>query len=226
MFLLAVVALLWMGAVAQQLASVDVCVTRLVTGTELIDAHVAPGSTNGVLYLLRKAGLVVRFDRRNATNQALQTVVDFSTSVRNSGEMGALSLAFHPRFATNRLFYVLFIRNPDQNSVVTEFTMNAAGTSASSPRVVLDVPRSNFGNHKGGSLLFGADGKLYITLGDGGDSNDTPDMGQNKLGLLGKILRIDVDGRDAGKQYAVPADNPFVGDSSFAPEIFTIQVDP
>ena len=207
-----------LSLVVAQLPEMDVCVSRLTQGSELIDAHVAP-SSNGPFFVLAKSGVLSRFFR---TNSVLQPVLDISSQVRNSGEMGALSFAFHPRFQTNSLFYVLYIRTGDSNTIVSEFKM--ADGSASAERIVLNIAMDRaFGNHKGGTLVFSPlDGFLYVALGDGGDSNDTPDTGQSPTSLFGKILRIDVNGRASGKPYAVPANNPFVSDSSFLPEIFAM----
>ncbi len=88
-----------------------------------------------------------------------------------------------------------------------------------------------FSNHNGGPILFGPDdGYLYLALGDGGRADDTglghtPGTGNAQDGtkLLGKIIRIDVDSPGTGgKQYAIPADNPFVGMAGFAPEIYAM----
>ena len=77
-----------------------------------------------------------------------------------------------------------------------------------------------FANHKGGQLVFGADGFLYIGLGDGGSAGDPSTTAQNLFSLLGKMLRIGVDPPFTGSlQYAIPADNPFVGGGGL-PEIY------
>ncbi|MCL5102923.1 MAG: PQQ-dependent sugar dehydrogenase [Armatimonadetes bacterium] len=154
-------------------------------------------------------------------------------------ERGLLGMAFHPNNAANGKFYVHYTAptattNWDHKNVVSEFTVsgNPSIANAASERVLLtfDHPQSN---HNGGTIAFGADGKLYIASGDGGNANDedpagspivghTPSTGnaQDLTKLLGKILRIDVDSMDAGMQYHIPADNPFVGNPSAQKEIY------
>eukprot|EP00029_Vermamoeba_vermiformis_P003188 TRINITY_DN1356_c0_g1_i1.p1 TRINITY_DN1356_c0_g1~~TRINITY_DN1356_c0_g1_i1.p1 ORF type:complete len:616 (+),score=131.59 TRINITY_DN1356_c0_g1_i1:243-1850(+) len=109
-------------------------------------------------------------------------------------------------------------------SIVAEY--RAAGGDASATTAdPVEVRRifeytQPYGNHNGGQLLFGADGYLYLMFGDGGSGDDPQKNGQNKQNYLGKILRIDIDRQANGKNYAIPSDNPFVGDEDYIPEIW------
>lgn len=152
----------------------------------------------------------------------------------NYDERGLLGMAFHPNYAGNGKFYVYYNAPPatlgfDNRSIISELTVSADPNLAdpTSERVVLtfDQPQST---HNGGQLAFGPDdGYLYISSGDGGNANDagphhTPVIGnaQDTTNLLGKILRIDVDNRDPGLQYAIPATNPFAGSATDRREIY------
>ncbi len=156
-------------------------------------------------------------------------------------EDGLMSIAFHPGFKTNGLFYVYYNqKNPaDQHpqpqnypfrSVISEFKISAADrdkADMSSERILMEVPQP-FWNHKGGELAFGPDGYLYLGLGDGGAGGDPFGSGQSTETLLAKMLRIDVNSRaTAGDgnhshelQYGIPGDNPFVKEKNARHEIF------
>lgn len=139
-------------------------------------------------------------------------------------ERGLLGLAFHPQFAENGRFFVYYSAPPragapagwDHTSRVSEFSVAADGADRADPgsgRVILEVDQPQ-SNHNGGSIAFGPDGCLYIPLGDGGGARDVGrghppgGNGQDITTLLGKILRIDIDGPEP---YGIPKDNPFVG---------------
>jgi glucose/arabinose dehydrogenase len=144
--------------------------------------------------------------------------LDITDRVGSGGsEQGLLGLAFHARFAENGRFYVNYTdRQGDTH--IAEFRA-AAGADTADPateRTVL-VQDQPFANHNGGQLRFGPDGFLYIGLGDGGSGGDPLGSGQNLGTLLGKLLRIDVNG---SAPYAVPGDNPFVSRGGARPEIW------
>ena len=137
--------------------------------------------------------------------------VDLSDRVEAGGERGLLGVAFHPQFATNGRLFVHYSRKGDGATVISELTASGdhATASAASERVIFTLSQP-FANHNGGEIAFGPDGYLYIGLGDGGSGGDPFGNGQNRQVLLGKILRIDVDGPHAsGEEYAIPEDNPY-----------------
>jgi hypothetical protein len=133
--------------------------------------------------------------------------LDIDSIVRSTGnEQGLFSLAFHPQYAANGLFYVNFT-NENGDTRVARYTVtgNANVADPGSRKVILAIDQP-FGNHNGGQIAFGPDGMLYVGMGDGGSGGDPLGHGQNLNTLLGALLRIDVDG---GDPYAVPGDNPF-----------------
>jgi glucose/arabinose dehydrogenase len=137
--------------------------------------------------------------------------VDLSDRIQAGGEQGLLGLAFHPDFATNGRVFVHYSRLGDGATVISELTASADRSTAdpASERVIFTLEQP-FSNHNGGQIAFGPDGYLYIGLGDGGSGGDPFGNAQNLQVLLGKILRIDVDGAHAaGKEYAIPDTNPY-----------------
>jgi uncharacterized repeat protein (TIGR01451 family) len=134
--------------------------------------------------------------------------LNLSGLITLGGEQGLLGLAFHPNYAANGFFYVYYTdRIGVGNSVVARYHVSANPdvADAGSAVQILNVSQP-YANHNGGTLLFGPDGYLYVGLGDGGSGGDPQNNAQNKETLLGKILRLDVDG---GSPYAIPPTNPF-----------------
>ncbi len=141
-------------------------------------------------------------------------------------EEGVHGIAFHPRFAENRLFYLSYSQNDPRRTVISE--MRATSAKDSTPdalpeteRVLLEILQP-LADHWGGHMAFGPDGCLYIALGDGGLRDDPYRLAQNPWVLHGKILRIDVNGRSGSLPYAIPADNPFAKQQMVRPEIFAL----
>lgn len=185
--------------------------------SQITDLQFVPGRKTQ-LVVLQKEGKAVVVDLASGKRA---TILDLP--VTTASEQGLLGLAFHPRFAENRRVYVNYTAREDGEVVtrIAEFTL-AAGElpgAATNERILLRQVQP-YPNHDGGQVLFGPDGMLYIGLGDGGSGGDPQGNGQKTSTFLGKMLRIDVDRRDPGKEYAVPPDNPFVGRQGFLPEIW------
>jgi quinoprotein glucose dehydrogenase len=203
---------------------------------------------SGRLFVVYQSGkiLVAKKGTDGADAKEFFNIEDRQPNMEN--ECGLLSLAFHPGFATNQLFYVYYNqKNPaNQNSkplnfplrsVISEFRVSAADADKAdlkSERIVLEVQQP-FGNHKGGQVSFGPDGYLYLGLGDGGAADDPFNSGQNVATLLAKILRLDVNtrteeafgNRKQHLEYGIPRDNPFVkepnmGDRGARKEIYAL----
>jgi glucose/arabinose dehydrogenase len=177
---------------------------------------------SGRLFVVEQGGRIRIV--QNGTVQAT-SFLDISGKLESGGEKGLLGLAFHPNYSdpANGKFYVNYTRrNSTQlQTVIAEYKRSAGNAQTADPaseRILLTVNQP-FDNHNGGQLAFGPDGFLYIGLGDGGSGGDPNGNGQNKNVLLGKVLRIDVNGTTGTKQYAIPATNPFAS-SGGAPEIF------
>ncbi|MEF8840272.1 MAG: PQQ-dependent sugar dehydrogenase [Haloarculaceae archaeon] len=160
--------------------------------------------------------------------------LDLRDSIERGGEKGLLGLALHPEFAENRRAFVRYSAPRREGTpedyrhtfVLAEFEAARDGRRVrrDSERALLEIPEPQ-GNHNAGDLAFGPDGYLYVAVGDGGSGGDRGDghvedwydavdggNGQDVTeNLLGSVLRIDIDGREDGKGYAVPEDNPLVG---------------
>lgn len=145
--------------------------------------------------------------------------LDIHTLVSTGNEQGLLGLAFHPDYADNGFFYVHYTDTGGDTRVMRYAVSgdpDLADAGSATPVLSVDQP---FANHNGGDLHFGPDGYLYVSLGDGGSFCDPGDEAQDGASLLGKILRLDVDG---GSPYAIPPGNPFVGPDGVADEIWAV----
>ena len=138
--------------------------------------------------------------------------LDISSLISCCGEQGLLSVAFHPRYATNSYFFVYYT-NAAGDVEIARYQRSASNPNLADPAtraVLLTIPHPGAQNHNGGQLQFGPDGYLYIGTGDGGSGNDPPCNAQNDAVALGKMLRIDVDQNiNVSPFYGVPPSNPF-----------------
>lgn len=188
------------------------------------------GDGSGRMFVATQYGTIHWFDNDpNATE--LKTFLDIRERIMpfkyRENEEGFLGLAFHPKFHENGEFFVYYTAYPTDDkphmSRISRFRAKGEDHGEADPdseEVLLEIEEP-YWNHNGGTVVFGPDGYLYIAVGDGGLANDPHGNGQNRHTLLAKILRIDVDHKDNGRNYAIPPDNPFAKDQEKGlPEIW------
>ncbi len=203
----------------------------------------------GLIRIIQSDGMLKR-PFLNVMDRLVALGVQGTQDTSDFDERGLLGLAFHPGFSDqdNPGFRKLYTytsepvdgpadftvplpegENFNHQGVIAEWMVDPDNSDRVDPmsrRELFRFDEPQF-NHDGGTLLFGPDNMLYISLGDGGGADDT-DPGHGEMGngqdptnILGTILRIDVDGfNSANGQYGIPADNPFVGDPDIPGEIY------
>ncbi|MBD3337111.1 MAG: glucose dehydrogenase [Candidatus Eisenbacteria bacterium] len=170
------------------------------------------------LFIVEQEGMIKILKLGEVLPAPFLDITDRVTNISGYDERGLLGLVFHPDYAQNGYFYVNYT-DTSSNTVVARFEVTADPDVADpdSEEILLTIDQP-FGNHNGGMMAFGpSDGYLYIGTGDGGSAGDPGNRAQDLGVLLGKILRIDVDG---GFPYVIPSDNPFTGDPAARDEIW------
>lgn len=197
------------------LSALRLRVVQVATGLQSPLHLVAPPG-DARLFVVEQPGRI----RVIAGGQLLPTpFLDISAKVSCCGERGLLGLAFHPRYSTNGFFYVNYT-DTNGDTRVERYRVSADPNVADRPSafliIAIDQP---FANHNGGLVAFGPDDLLYVGMGDGGGAGDPLRAGQDSTTLLGKLLRLDVDG---GSPYRVPPSNPFAGHARARAEIWAL----
>ena len=205
------------------------------TPVRVVDAHpsltfdapvlytYASDGTNRMFVLEQAGRIKIVAQATNATTAT--TYLDIKSKVAYGGEMGLLGLAFHPNFKQNGFFYVNYTREGNghpRETVISRFKASSTNATQVDPatETILLTFRQPYANHNGGGTLFGPDSYLYISTGDGGSGGDPQNNAQNRASLLGKMLRIDVNGTSKGN-YGIPKDNPYMSNKDgFREEIY------
>jgi glucose/arabinose dehydrogenase len=215
----------FLGALCCMVSAAADIKTELITGGLARPVFVCspPGDTNRLFIIEQHTGRIRIFDL--AAGAFRPSPFMLQNNLATGNEQGLLGLAFHPQYRTNGFFYVnITAANAGGRTEVIRYT--ATGDPATSEiasrdtgKLILSYAQPE-SNHNGGWIAFGPDGYLYISSGDGGGGNDqhgSTGNGQSRTTLLGKILRIDVDG---GDPYEIPESNPFKGHSTYREEIW------
>jgi glucose/arabinose dehydrogenase len=171
---------------------VDDGLTRPVAMTQTPDGRFLVAQQDGALRVVKNGSLL--------TNPFV------SLSVSSTGERGLLGVAVDPNFVSNQFVYVYYTTStaPIHNRV-SRFTANGDVAQAGSETVLLDLDNLSAGNHNGGAIHFGNDGKLYIATGDNAVSANSQSLNT----VLGKMLRI-----NPNPSNLIPSDNPFLGQTT------------
>jgi glucose/arabinose dehydrogenase len=189
-----------------------IALRQVATGLHLPLYVADAGDVAGRLFVVEQSGRIMVVE--GGTVQPTP-FLDLSDRITNGGERGLLSVAFSPDYTQSGRFFVDYT-NLDGDTVIERFARAADGTTAdaASGTVILTI-KQPASNHNGGLVLFGPDGMLYIGMGDGGGTSESSQEGDT---LLGKMLRLDVH----GDGYAIPPDNPFVGEPAVSDETWAL----
>lgn len=195
------------------IASGTIRIESVASGLER-PVYVTAPSGDARLFVVEQAGLI----RVVKDGSALSTpFLDIRSQVHNDSEQGLLSMAFHPHYRANGYFFVYFL-DRNHHIRIERFRASAnpdvADSASSLPILSVDKPGWE---HNGGMVRFGSDRMLYIGTGDGGNSPKLSTNAQNRKSLLGKLLRLDVNGREP---YGIPAGNAFPDGKGGRPEIW------
>jgi len=186
----------------------------------------APADGSGRLFIVQQGGRIAIHDG----TQVLPTpFLDLTALVLSGGEQGLLGLAFHPNYPATPYFFVNYTCRSGSadcpgggDTIIARYAVSANPNVAdpASRRVMLVIDQP-FSNHNAGDLKFGADGYLWIAMGDGGSANDPNCFAQRDDSMLGKVLRIDVN-QNVGTPpfYGIPPDNPYIGPGDPPDEVY------
>ena len=175
------------------------------------------------LFIVEQQGIIKVFSNNQNVSSA-KTFLDVSDKIISGGEKGLLGLAFHPDYSRNGYFYIDYTSpSPILHTVVARYKVSNSNPDSAdeNSELILLTQDQPFENHNGGKVIFGPDGYLYISFGDGGSGGDPYNNAQNLKTFLGKILRIDVNSSSGNLNYSIPPSNPFAGNiSGYKEEIF------
>jgi glucose/arabinose dehydrogenase len=198
----------------------DLTLAPIDSGYDFPILVLAPPGDSTRLLVLERGGRVML--RKNGVRQdsAFVNLTALTGAPGVAREYGVLGLAFHPQYATNRrLFAYLIDQNEDTRLVELIAEPNFDHASPTPVRTILQFSQPSYAIHYGGTVVFGADGYLYLAPGDGETGGVPSSPAQDSASLLGKMLRLDMDG---GVPYAIPPDNPFAGRPGWRGEIYHV----
>ena len=195
--------------ISETFAQPTLSFTPVITGMNSPVQVVNAGDGSNRMFIVLQVGDILVYDK---TYSSLGTFLSV-TNLGSGNERGLLSMAFHPAYASNGLFYVYYTNsNGDLELARYKVSANPNIADPSSKVILITIPHPTNANHNGGELHFGNDGDLYLSTGDGGGAGDVPNNAQNTGVLLGKILRFAVNTSLTAPYYTIPPDNPYANE--------------
>lgn len=194
------------------------------SGSGVVDLAFDPANR---MHIIKQNGSVQIY---NGSSILATPFLNMSADIKFGGEQGLLSLAFHPQYATNGYFFVYYNAVTTGNITIARYQRDAVNPDIADPStktVIFNLSKGpdNETNHNGGKLNFGPDGYLYVGIGDGGGGGDPNNYAQTGTNLLGKMIRIDVNGfATATPFYAIPPTNPYIADAAVNDEVLALGV--
>lgn len=192
---------------APTIAILPPVITNLNFPLQIVNAN---DGTNR-LYVVEKAGRIKVFQQTGLDAFTLLDTLLHETSILTNGEQGLLSMAFHPQYESNGYIFIYYV-NSGGNLELARYTRSTSNSNEASPGskvILLTINHPTNTNHNGGKIFFGSDGYLYLSTGDGGGANDTPNNAQNILVNLGKMLRINVNSPTTPPYHSAAPGNPY-----------------
>ncbi|HUQ10176.1 MAG TPA: PQQ-dependent sugar dehydrogenase [Steroidobacteraceae bacterium] len=210
------------SATTQAAPPVRLALQRVYTGiTGLTAPHsmLRVPNDNSRWVVIQQDGQAVGFEDR-ADVTATTNVLDIRDRVVFRNVHGLLGLAFHPNYPTDARAFAAYTHETSPGVIVLRISAfssadSGATLTAASEQILFEMAQPG-GHNNGGHLLFGPDGFLYVGTGDGGNDDSASGVagnGQLTNNLLGKVLRIDVNGSTGARPYRIPADNPFAANA-------------
>jgi glucose/arabinose dehydrogenase len=217
-------ALLALPSLSQPVGTPVLSFTSFTSGLSAPVDIVNAGDGTNRLFIVQRGG-AVRI--HNGSSLLATPFINLQDSIISGGEQGLLSMAFHPDYETNRYFFVWYT-DPQGDLTLARYQTTFANPNIADQQsevILLEIPKPGnpyFNNHNGGKILFGPDGYLYVSIGDGGSGGDPFNNAQNGNSLLGKMLRLNVNNFTTPPYYSIPPDNPYVSDPNVRDEIWAL----
>jgi len=207
-----------LGAAAAAATPPPLKATLVEQGYDFPIHVIAPAEDARRLFVVERGGKI--FLRKDGA-RIRQPFLDLTALTGKGHEYGLYSLALHPSFSKNRRLFVYYVDNAADTQVVEyRATADLDHAEPAPVRTILTQKQPGYALHYGGFIAFGPDGYLYVALGDGQTGHRPSSPAQDMTSLLGKMLRLDVDHADKDAPYAIPPDNPLVGQEGVRPEIY------